>query len=180
MPLDPDWPPQRLQQLCDEARPAALLWAAAACPGGHGQPRVTSWPVLELPGLTSLLREGGDAADGVQAAAPPPQQQPQQPGQQRHHGGQPAPASGAWYLLYTSGSTGRPLGVLGTQEGLLNRCRWLERAHPYQVGLGVGVWCGLMCGIVQTGCAGHCTWRALPLNICSWPLANAPDLFARS
>jgi non-ribosomal peptide synthetase component F len=39
LPLDPRWPPHRLQQVLGEAQPAAVLWAAAAdLPGGHGPP----------------------------------------------------------------------------------------------------------------------------------------------
>ncbi|PRW56561.1 non-ribosomal peptide synthetase [Chlorella sorokiniana] len=91
MPLDPDWPPHRLQQLCDEAHPAAVLWAAAGCPGGHGPPAISGWPLVQMPGMAELLQ-----AD--------------------------------------AGSTGHPLGVLGTQAGVLNRCRWMERAYPFQAG----------------------------------------------
>ena len=163
MTLDPDWPPQRLQQLCDEAQPAAVLWAAAACPGGHGQPCITGWPLVQLSGLGKLLQEEGAAADGDQDAA---QQQPQQ-------GPQPTPPSDVCYLLYTSGSTGRPLGVLGTQAGVLNRCRWMERVQPFQVWMGgwgsVG-WSGLVC----------CTEPSAPglSKFATRRLTMAPDLVA--
>ena len=132
MPLDPDWPPARLQQLCDEAQPAAVLWSAADCRGGHGQPSISGWPLVQLPALLELLQEAeAVSADSVQAAAKQQQQQQQ--------GSPPAPPGDPCYLLYTSGSTGRPLGVLGTQAGLLNRCRWMQQAHPFQVGDGVCV-----------------------------------------
>lgn len=113
MPLDPAWPPRRLQQLCDEACPVAALWAAPGAPGGHGPPPIGgSGPLVELPSLAALL----------QAAAAPPS--PPLPA--------PAPAGSTCYLLYTSGSTGRPLGVCGTQQGVLNRCRWMQAAAPFQ------------------------------------------------
>ncbi|GAB4818312.1 hypothetical protein N2152v2_005358 [Parachlorella kessleri] len=35
------------------------------------------------------------------------------------------------YVLYTSGSTGAPLGVCGTEQGVLNRCAWMQRAYPF-------------------------------------------------
>ena len=139
MPLDPDWPAQRLQQLCDEAQPAAVVWAAHACPGGHGRPPISGWPLVQLPGLAELLRQTDEAQVDAQPAAAQQQQQQQQAEvhqaqahqQARKQQPQPSPAC---YLLYTSGSTGRPLGVLGTQAGVLNRCRWMEAAHPFQVG----------------------------------------------
>ncbi|GAB4844214.1 hypothetical protein Ancab_037580 [Ancistrocladus abbreviatus] len=34
------------------------------------------------------------------------------------------------YLMYTSGSTGKPKGVCGTEEGLLNRFKWMQELYP--------------------------------------------------
>ena len=31
------------------------------------------------------------------------------------------------YLIFTSGSTGIPKGVLGTEQGMLNRCHWMQQ-----------------------------------------------------
>lgn len=135
MPLDPAWPLRRLQELCDEAQPAVVVWAAAGSPGsgGHGAPPVTGWPLAQLPELSALAAQaegkplaapaaaaGATAAETAAAAAP--------------SGGDAC----CCYVLYTSGSTGRPLGVCGTQRGVLNRCRWLQAAHPFQVLAGEG------------------------------------------
>jgi amino acid adenylation domain-containing protein len=39
-----------------------------------------------------------------------------------------------FYVVYTSGSTGTPKGVLGVHQGMLNRCRWMWSAYPYEPG----------------------------------------------
>ncbi|MFY9978849.1 MAG: amino acid adenylation domain-containing protein, partial [Candidatus Sulfotelmatobacter sp.] len=38
------------------------------------------------------------------------------------------------YVLYTSGSTGKPKGVEGTQRACLNRLAWMWREYPFQAG----------------------------------------------
>lgn len=140
MPLDPSWPPQRLQQVCHEAQPASVVWSAAAAScGGHGRPAVTGFPLVELPPLAGLLREAArrehQGPDAAQETAPTQQQQEQHPIRQQQE---------PWwdgeqrccYLLFTSGSTGGPLGVRGTEAGVLNRCSWMQKTCPFQVGLG--------------------------------------------
>lgn len=41
LPVDPAWPRARLQQVCDDARPCALLWAPAAAGGARERPGFT-------------------------------------------------------------------------------------------------------------------------------------------
>lgn len=149
MPLDPSWPPQRLQELCDEVQPASVVWAAAGTSGGHGAPAVTGWPLVELPALAGLHGQGGGekqqqapaaAAAGAAAAASAQRAQPplaaaaavSPAGEDASYPGQPG-ADDCCYLMFTSGSTGRPLAVCGTEPGVLNRCRWLQQACPFQV-----------------------------------------------
>jgi len=38
------------------------------------------------------------------------------------------------YILYTSGSSGKPKGVEGTHRGALNRCQWMWKRYPFDVG----------------------------------------------
>lgn len=150
MPLDPAWPPRRLQQLCDEGRPVAVLWAAPGAPGGHGPPPlVGGGPLVELPALAALLQTA--AAAGAAQLLPAP-----------------APASGSTcYLLYTSGSTGRALGVCGTQQGVLNRCRWMQAAFPFQPG---------DCVALKTAPAFvDSVWEALGPLLAGVPLVAAPQ-----
>ncbi|GAX74011.1 hypothetical protein CEUSTIGMA_g1461.t1 [Chlamydomonas eustigma] len=43
------------------------------------------------------------------------------------------------YIMYTSGSTGQPLGVLGTEDGILNRCYWMHKQELISAGDRVAV-----------------------------------------
>lgn len=120
MPLDLSWPRQRLRQACNAARPAAILWSRSGA-GGLGCPDVEGFSLVELPALGTMLQP--DGSDPTSGAA----------------GAQAAPLAEellhqrCCYVLFTSGSTGAPLGVLGTEAGLLNRCRWMQAVHPFQV-----------------------------------------------
>lgn len=38
------------------------------------------------------------------------------------------------YVIYTSGSCGDAKGILGTEAGILNRCKWMEREFAFQPG----------------------------------------------
>lgn len=146
MPLDPGWPPCRLQAVCAEARPALIIWAEESAAGGHGQPAVAGVPLLRLPDVTHLaqqaaaLQQQTRQAAGVAPALPSELSPLGVPhlscssGSGGSDGGGPAAGPPeCCYVLYTSGSTGRPLGVRGTEAGVLNRCRWLEGALPFQV-----------------------------------------------
>jgi non-ribosomal peptide synthetase component F len=130
MPLDPSWPAHRLQQVCTAARPTALVWSAVeACCGGRGCPEVTGVTLLELPPLAGLLQHtlprGRHLEPGTSLA------QQQALGHARGDGLEHEQA--CCYILFTSGSTGRPLGVRGTEAGIINRCRWMQEACPFQV-----------------------------------------------
>ncbi len=90
LPLDPDWPAERLTAMVADAGCPVLVTHGAAgvqLPGGH--------TVIDL-----------DTADLAALPTTPPH-------------GTPAPGTIA-YLLYTSGSTGRPKGVTLTHGGVQN------------------------------------------------------------
>ncbi|MFC5665425.1 amino acid adenylation domain-containing protein [Kitasatospora misakiensis] len=109
LPLDSDYPRDRLAHMLADARPAAVLSTAA-------------WPVPEvLAGLT-VLPAGAEAWERQPAEAPPVEVGPEH----------------VAYVIYTSGSTGRPKGVVVRHGGLANllafhRAETLapaQRAHP--------------------------------------------------
>ncbi|MDH6626474.1 amino acid adenylation domain-containing protein [Streptomyces sp. LBL] len=105
LPLDPEYPPERLAFLAEDAGVRVLLTerrltglldaALAGLPGG--------------PPRTVLLDEPGTSLDAGEQAEPPVTG--------------PLPAAGPEnlaYVLYTSGSTGRPKGVLVHRRGMGN------------------------------------------------------------
>ncbi|WP_328898079.1 non-ribosomal peptide synthetase [Streptomyces sp. NBC_00236] len=91
VPLDPDYPAQRLSYMLEDARPRLLLTTSAI----HRRLPASSVPHL----CTEEL--GSGSTTGAQAAPAP----------------SPDPAHPA-YVIYTSGSTGRPKGVVVTHRGV--------------------------------------------------------------
>ncbi|MBL3669465.1 amino acid adenylation domain-containing protein, partial [Streptomyces sp. M2CJ-2] len=94
LPVDPDYPADRIAYILDDARPALVVTvgeAAEALPA----------PVQDGPVL--LLDHLADTADRVTD------------GQADPAGASPADAA---YVIYTSGSTGRPKGVVVTHAGI--------------------------------------------------------------
>ncbi|MFE7756961.1 amino acid adenylation domain-containing protein [Streptomyces sp. NPDC057429] len=93
VPLDPDYPAQRLSYMLDDAAPRLLL----TTPAIHR--RLPESPVPHL--------YTGDLGDSARTAAHTDARTP---------GPSPLPAHPA-YVIYTSGSTGRPKGVVVTHRG---------------------------------------------------------------
>ncbi|GAA0416116.1 amino acid adenylation domain-containing protein [Streptomyces luteireticuli] len=106
--LDPAQPAERLAGIVADARPRYVLTTTALLP---------RCPTTDSPPMT--------VDDPDEPAGPAP----------RPH--RPVHRESAAYLIYTSGSTGPPKGVLGTHRGVLNRIRWMQRAHP---ATGTEVW----------------------------------------
>ncbi|MCZ2526308.1 amino acid adenylation domain-containing protein [Streptomyces sp. HB2AG] len=106
LPLDPDYPADRLAYMLGDAAPVCLLAdraTRARLPQDHGL------PVVE-PGDPALRREleaAHPACDPPRALTP-------------HH-----PA----YVIYTSGSTGRPKGVVVPHGAIDNRLRWMQAEY---------------------------------------------------
>ncbi|MFP1920863.1 amino acid adenylation domain-containing protein [Lonsdalea quercina] len=99
LPLDLDYPRERLTLMCEDARPVLLL----------------TWRdrLAQMPELADALCLDDDALRAeCQAASAAP----------IGDGERPQPLSGDHlaYIIYTSGSTGRPKGVMSTHRGLLN------------------------------------------------------------
>jgi amino acid adenylation domain-containing protein len=105
LPIDPNYPLERIAFMLAEASPVTVLTTAAAgqCLPGSA-PRV----LLDDPAVVADTGRlaGGDLIDADRAGALHPD----------------SPA----YVIYTSGSTGRPKGVVVTHAGIVN---YLARQH---------------------------------------------------
>jgi amino acid adenylation domain-containing protein len=105
LPLDPDYPPERVEFMVRDAAPAAVL-AAASVLSSFAVP--SGCPVLLIDGPCPA---GGAAVDrDAPVAVPRP----------------PAPENPV-YVMYTSGSTGRPKGVVITHAAVAGYLRWRYR-----------------------------------------------------
>ncbi|GLX00434.1 amino acid adenylation domain-containing protein [Microtetraspora sp. NBRC 16547] len=97
LPLDPDYPPDRLAfMLEDSAAPVVLT-----------QPHLAD----RLPSGSPMMLIGDTAPADAGPAAP----------------GVTLDPAGAAYVIYTSGSTGRPKGVVNSHRGIVNRLHWMQR-----------------------------------------------------
>ncbi|MFC8228912.1 amino acid adenylation domain-containing protein [Streptomyces sp. NPDC057287] len=101
LPVDPQYPPARIQHMLDDARPVLLLTTADVRRDlpVHGIP----WLALDDP---STLTTGPTTPTAAPVA--------------------PHPADPA-YVIYTSGSTGRPKGVVVPHAALAGHMAWMAR-----------------------------------------------------
>ncbi|WP_280463216.1 non-ribosomal peptide synthetase [Nocardia carnea] len=105
LPLDPEHPVQRLEQIVHRARPVALL--AAARDG------------LALPGtIAAITVDTVDLSEWNPAPITDSERTV------------PLRGDHLAYLLYTSGSTGTPKGVGVTHRAIVNRLRWMQHEYP--------------------------------------------------
>jgi amino acid adenylation domain-containing protein len=107
VPLDPDYPAQRVKYMVDDARPVCVVARDGTAPGDLDA------PVLPLPPAEPDEPEAADAAnlrDDERLAPLTPD----------------CPA----YVIYTSGSTGRPKGVVIEHRSLLHYVSWAARSYP--------------------------------------------------
>jgi amino acid adenylation domain-containing protein len=107
LPIDPDYPADRVAFMLSDAAPAAVVTQRRIRPA---LPR-TPVTVLELDDPAAWA-EGGNPGDD----SPLPDVQP----------------GDVAYVIYTSGSTGRPKGVPNTHRGIANRLDWMQ--ERYQLG----------------------------------------------
>ncbi|MFL5384365.1 MAG: amino acid adenylation domain-containing protein, partial [Longimicrobiaceae bacterium] len=101
MPLDPDYPAQRLAHMVQDAAPQVVLSQSAL--------------LDRLPEHDAevVRLDAVDALDGLPDTPPAVALDPRN----------------LAYLIYTSGSTGRPKGVMVDHAGLTNRLLWMQREY---------------------------------------------------
>lgn len=104
VPLDPDYPQERLSYMLQSAQLTVLLTQE------HLQERqpVFAGPVLVLDGAEERKRIAEQKGENLGVALLP-----------EHLA----------YIIYTSGSTGRPKGAMNSHGGLLNRLLWMQQAY---------------------------------------------------
>jgi amino acid adenylation domain-containing protein/non-ribosomal peptide synthase protein (TIGR01720 family) len=119
VPLDPDYPPERLHFMLDEIQAPVLLTQARLLPrlpGGSADqadpPAVHSHPpagdstiVCLDTDWEAIARESDADLDSG------------------------ATADNAAYVIYTSGSTGSPKGAINTHRGICNRLLWMQDTY---------------------------------------------------
>ncbi|MFB6583674.1 amino acid adenylation domain-containing protein [Streptomyces sp. NPDC056402] len=108
VPVDPDYPQDRIAFMLTDARPSLVLTARAVSPAlpAPGATTPATWLVLDDPELERELAATSDApvSDAERRAA--------------LHGQHPA------YAIYTSGSTGRPKGVVVPHRAVADFAVW--------------------------------------------------------
>nr|WJJ09222.1 non-ribosomal peptide synthase [Streptomyces spectabilis] len=106
LPLEPDYPAERIQYMIEDSGAALVLAQSAS-------------DVSALAGARTVLRldtEGRPVPDGAPRA-----QDPAAPARI-------APGDLA-YVIYTSGSTGRPKGVMVEHRAAVNRVEWMQNEY---------------------------------------------------
>src|SRR3989454_6287152 len=110
LPLDPEYPAERLAFMLADAAPAALLTQANLkdrLPASDAR----VW-CLDAEGAALAMEPTDPVESGVQLDNPA-------------------------YVIYTSGSTGRPKGVISPHRGIGNRLHWMQAEYGLEVGEGV-------------------------------------------
>ncbi len=110
LPVDPDYPADRITYLLRDSAPALVLShtaAEAVLPSG-ARPEGLETVVLDAPETRERL-----AASTGGPVVP----------------ARPLTGHDAAYVIYTSGSTGRPKGVVVPHEGIVNRLQWMQAEY---------------------------------------------------
>ncbi|SEF72071.1 non-ribosomal peptide synthetase [Paenibacillus sp. UNC499MF] len=122
MPVDPDYPAERIAYMLDDANPACLLTDSASI---RSLPDTGSVPPLLLDQL--------ERNDASVLAGSPPGTGSGFPADAECLPLRPSPLNPA-YVIYTSGSTGRPKGVPVTYGGLANLLHAMQEKFRLQEG----------------------------------------------
>ncbi|MEV0391234.1 amino acid adenylation domain-containing protein, partial [Nonomuraea sp. NPDC050643] len=104
LPIDPEYPAERIASMLADAAPVVILTSPGTAPALPPTPADT----LVLDGAPAPATA---VLDGASRPATPP-----------HRGSAPSPGHPA-YVIYTSGSTGRPKGVVITHRALAGHLR---------------------------------------------------------
>lgn len=99
LPLDPDYPAQRLASMAEDCAARVLLAQRSL----ESIPDVAGAQIVTLEDLPHRV-ESAETADPVT----------------------PPSAQDIAYVIFTSGSTGKPKGVANTHRGVVNRLRWMQ------------------------------------------------------
>ncbi|SDD25289.1 non-ribosomal peptide synthetase [Actinokineospora iranica] len=104
LPVDPDYPADRIAYMLGDAAPATVLTTAELAD--------------RLPESVSRLLVDGPMPEGVAPGNDAVARHPLHPA----------------YVIYTSGSTGRPKGVVVPHAGIVNRLLWMQDEYRLRVG----------------------------------------------
>ncbi|MDG1462419.1 MAG: amino acid adenylation domain-containing protein [Gammaproteobacteria bacterium] len=103
VPMDPEYPTQRLQHMAEDAQLRLLLSHSA------------QQDIAETLNLnTIMLDEIRDELTALPTQAPEVKVMP----------------GDLAYIIFTSGSTGRPKGVMNEHRGIVNRLNWMQDEYP--------------------------------------------------
>ncbi|MCG3782690.1 non-ribosomal peptide synthetase [Delftia acidovorans] len=105
VPLDPDYPAERLRYMVDDSGIALLLTH------GHLGARMPQWPEA-----VQVMELDEPAPEEAGSANPDPA----------------LSAENLVYVIYTSGSTGQPKGAANRHGSLRNRLLWMQQAYGLQ------------------------------------------------
>ncbi|HLX07815.1 MAG TPA: amino acid adenylation domain-containing protein, partial [Thermoanaerobaculia bacterium] len=135
LPLDPDYPRDRLLYMRQDAGAGVLLTtrelAARLDPEPPHPPDLPDSPAPPPPqvpaaGVTLLLDELGE----LEAAAPAGTETGGGSRRgERFRAGKPVRPENLAYVIYTSGSTGRPKGTMNAHRGIVNRLLWMQEQY---------------------------------------------------
>ena len=109
LPLDPDYPADRLAFMLADARPVCLITSNAIA---QRLPEAAPRLVLDHPDTAGVLARQPDTNPRDQDRTAPL-----------------TPVNSA-YVIYTSGSTGTPKGVVVSHGGLINHMLWMMSEYP--------------------------------------------------